>query len=74
MSVTELSTVEASVTWNVNVLSAPTGRVAVSVQVTVWPSPSSRRPLTKVRPLSRTSVTWRSPVWSDGPALWTVTE
>ena len=36
--------VEASVTWIVNVLSAPTGRGAVSAQVTVWPAAEQPAP------------------------------
>ena len=56
-------------------LSAPAARPVVLVQVTSWPAAeqAADEPVVwNVRSLSSVSVTWKPPVLSDGPPLWTV--
>ena len=62
----------SSVTWTVNVQSAPRASPPVFVQVTSWPEAEQPAPLANVSPLSSVSVTEKPPVLFDGPLLWTV--
>src|SRR3989442_593236 len=66
------ATEEATVTWIVNVVVAPTVRLTARLQVTTLAAAVQSVLGWNVRPVARVSVTVISPTWTDGPLLVTI--